>query len=177
MERTSIQVSEKLAEELFNRKKRKESYEDVIWRLIDDADRNTTSKPKPEGSNQPKRPETKNSNPTPPPSTTEEPAPDTPASTENTDLLEAMDVPQGKNNDDAREAVYAARDYLEENGPASMREIVTDVMPDYPLGYDVPQLEPGDRYRGAWWRRIIQPGLKALDDVEYRSNHSDYRVR
>jgi len=50
-------------------------------------------------------------------------------------------------------------------------------MPDHPLGYDVPDLQPGDRFRGAWWRRLIQPGLRdALDDVEYRENHSDYRV-
>ena len=35
---TSIRVSSELADELFDRKKRGESYEDVIWRLIDDAD-------------------------------------------------------------------------------------------------------------------------------------------
>jgi hypothetical protein len=91
-------------------------------------------------------------------------------------VLDAMDIPQAKDREPCRDAVYAVRDYLEEHGPASMREIVTDVMPDYPLGYDVPQLEPGDRYRGAWWRRIIQPGLRELDDVEYRENHSDYYV-
>jgi len=34
MGRTSIQVSDELADELYSRKKRGESYEDVIWRLI-----------------------------------------------------------------------------------------------------------------------------------------------
>jgi len=34
MGRTSIQVSDELADELHSRKDRGESYEDVIWRLI-----------------------------------------------------------------------------------------------------------------------------------------------
>lgn len=34
-DRTSISVSNKLADELYSRKKRGESYEDVIWRLIE----------------------------------------------------------------------------------------------------------------------------------------------
>lgn len=36
MGRTSIQVSDKLADELHSRKDRGESYEDVIWALIED---------------------------------------------------------------------------------------------------------------------------------------------
>lgn len=35
---TSIRVSDELADELFDRKQRGESYEDVIWRLIEEAD-------------------------------------------------------------------------------------------------------------------------------------------
>lgn len=38
MGRTTIQVSDDLADELHERKNRGESYEDVIWRLIDGAD-------------------------------------------------------------------------------------------------------------------------------------------
>ena len=38
MGRTSIQVSEELADELYRRKDRGESYEDVIWQLIKKAD-------------------------------------------------------------------------------------------------------------------------------------------
>lgn len=37
MARTSISVSEELADELYDRKKRGESYEDVIWRLIEES--------------------------------------------------------------------------------------------------------------------------------------------
>lgn len=38
MGRTTIQVSDELADELHSRKSRGESYEDVIWRLIEEAD-------------------------------------------------------------------------------------------------------------------------------------------
>lgn len=37
MARTTISVSEELADELHDRKSRGESYEDVIWRLIERA--------------------------------------------------------------------------------------------------------------------------------------------
>lgn len=35
---TSIRVSDKLADELHSRKSRGQSYEDVIWHLIEEAD-------------------------------------------------------------------------------------------------------------------------------------------
>ena len=37
MGRTTIQISEELADELYARKERGESYEDVIWRNLDDS--------------------------------------------------------------------------------------------------------------------------------------------
>ena len=37
-DRTSISVTEELADELYDRKKRGDSYEDVIWRLVEKAD-------------------------------------------------------------------------------------------------------------------------------------------
>jgi len=46
MGRTSIQVSDELADELYRRKGRGESYEDVVWRLIDRADSAADSKPR-----------------------------------------------------------------------------------------------------------------------------------
>lgn len=36
--KTSIQVSDELADELYARKRRSDTYEDVIWRLIEEAD-------------------------------------------------------------------------------------------------------------------------------------------
>lgn len=83
-----------------------------------------------------------------------------------TDALEGVTFPGGRDRDECRDAVLAARDCLREHGPASMREIVVDVMPEHPIGYDVPELESGDRYRGAWWRKVVKPGLEALEDVD-----------
>jgi len=40
MGRTTIQVSDELADELHDRKDRGDSYEDVIWRLIDASEEN-----------------------------------------------------------------------------------------------------------------------------------------
>ena len=89
--------------------------------------------------------------------------------------LEDVDFPSGQARDECVTTVLAVRDYLRENGPASIRQIVTNVMPEYPLSYDVPDLEPGKRYRGSRWRNVVKPGLAALEDVEYRENHNDYR--
>jgi hypothetical protein len=47
MGRTTIQVSEELADELYARKQRGDSYEDVIWRLLDEEPPDTTD-PSPE---------------------------------------------------------------------------------------------------------------------------------
>lgn len=88
--------------------------------------------------------------------------------------LQAVDFPRGRDRDECVETVLEAREFLRREGSASMRDFVTEVMPEYPLGYDVPELEPGDRYRGAWWRKIVKPGLKALPDVKYRQGHGDY---
>jgi predicted CopG family antitoxin len=38
MGRTTIQVSDELADELYSRKSRGESYEEVIWRLLEETD-------------------------------------------------------------------------------------------------------------------------------------------
>jgi len=82
-----------------------------------------------------------------------------------------LGFPGGVNRDAAVAAILAARDYLREHGPASKGEIVAAVMPGRPLGYDVDDaLEnvntSGERYRGAWWRKVVSEGLEALPDVE-----------
>lgn len=53
-----------------------------------------------------------------------------------------------------------------------MRAIVAEVLLEDPLGYDVDgtleKVEVGDRHRGAWWLRVVKPGLKALPDMRRR---------
>lgn len=77
-----------------------------------------------------------------------------------------VDFPSSRDRTECVEAVQAAYQYLQREGAASMREFVQEVMPEHPVGYDVPDLQPGDRYRGAWWRKVVKPGLSALSDVK-----------
>lgn len=79
--------------------------------------------------------------------------------------LADVDFPTGRDRAACLGAVAAAYGYLRERREATMRDFVRDVMPDYSLGYEVPELEEGDRFRGAWWRHVVKPGLAALPDV------------
>jgi hypothetical protein len=80
-------------------------------------------------------------------------------------------IPATVDHDDAAAAVAAARDYIRDHDGATKQDLVKNVMPDHPLGYDADAAlgkidTDGERFRGAWWRRVVKPGLKALDDVE-----------
>lgn len=77
-----------------------------------------------------------------------------------------VEFPTTRDRDECIAAIAAAYAYLRENERATMREIVAAVLPEHPIGYDVPDLKEGERYRGAWWRRVVKPGLEALEDVE-----------
>lgn len=162
MGRTSIQVSDELADELHSRKDRGESYEDVIWNLIEGAEGEESVQSV--SSDAPDREVQHDAR---------EPGENVAEVKEGLGRLE--DFPDSKDTDDCLRAIHAARDFVKEEGPASMREIVAEVMPEHPLGYDIPELETGKRYRGAWWRRIVQPGLEELDDIEFRDNYNDYQ--
>jgi len=66
-----------------------------------------------------------------------------------------------------------------EHGLATKRTLVAEVLPESPLSYDVngalETLKTGDRYRGAWWLRVLKDGLKALSDVETAARDSNWR--
>lgn len=81
-------------------------------------------------------------------------------------FLEGVEFPGTKDRAECVEAVQAAHDYIEREGSATMREFVRQVMPEHPIGYTIPELQKGERYRGAWWRKVVKPGLEALPDVE-----------
>jgi hypothetical protein len=164
MGRTSIQVSEKLADELYSRKNRGESYEDVIWRLVNEADAQNRIA----ASDSPERADTIERSPEVEAvqEPVEEPVEDTTSRDGPAVHLEDVEFPGSKDREACVEAVLAAYEYLQENGKATMRQFVAEVMPEHPISYDVPDLEPGERYRGAWWRKVVKPGLEALPDVE-----------
>lgn len=86
------------------------------------------------------------------------------------DLAEVLDLPgPPEREQDALAAIEAARALIEERGAATKKEIVREVMPEHPAGYDVEgaleKIEAGGRYRGAWWRRVVKSGLEELPDV------------
>lgn len=80
------------------------------------------------------------------------------------------ELPSTVDPDAARDAIHAAREFLEKRGRATKADFVRGVMRDHPLGYDpddaLAKLEAGERFRGAWWRKVVKPGLEAFDDVE-----------
>lgn len=84
--------------------------------------------------------------------------------------VQEVGFPSTKDRAECVAAVEAAYVHLLAEGTATMREFVREVMPEHPIGYDVPELEPGERYRGAWWRKVVKPGLEALPDVEAPSS-------
>jgi hypothetical protein len=89
---------------------------------------------------------------------------------ERSEPLAGVDFPGTVNGNDARDAIFAARDFLKKHGGATKADFVREIMRDYPLGYDpdaaLAKVEAGERFRGAWWRRVIKPGLEALPDVQ-----------
>lgn len=91
------------------------------------------------------------------------------ASSSDDDDLAGVEYPAGHEREKCNAAVYAARAYLAENGAATKRQIVAEVMPEHPAGYDadaaLEKINAGDRYRGAWWREVVTEGLEAFDDV------------
>ncbi|MDB9274905.1 hypothetical protein PN410_18140, partial [Halorubrum ezzemoulense] len=67
-------------------------------------------------------------------------------------------------------AIYAAHEYVRENGGATMKELVLDVMPEHPVGYDAEQdvariNDPDQRNRSTWWRNVVKPGFEVLPTI------------
>jgi len=145
---TNISVSSEVWMELNSRKQPGDTFDDVLRRVLEmDGDDEADAAI---------------GSPAPEPSSTERPPlPD--------------DLPNTVDPEAARAAIAAAVAVVRAEGAAPKREIVCTVLPEHPLTYDVPDLEDG-RYRGAWWRRVIKPGLEAHADIEKpASNQSDWR--
>lgn len=77
--------------------------------------------------------------------------------------------------EDGAAAVVAAYEYLREEGSASMREFVNQVAVEHPAGYDIEPVPEGERFRGAWWRKVVEPVLESLEDVEKPSGGGKWR--
>ena len=102
MGKTSIQVTDELADELYSRKGRGETYEDVIWRLIDDEDNRDTH--------------------------ARDPAPAEPAA--DRERLAELLSGQGDLLDRRVDAILSMRDRLRERGSATKHELLESVDPE-----------------------------------------------
>lgn len=152
MGRTSIQTSEELADELWERKNRGESYEDVIWRLIELADA-----AEPESEADEKRARKSERKPT-----------------GNDDLREraeaALDDLHVKGRDPAvertrREAVMWAWDYLREREHARSSEIANATFGKFwsdKIGYSTSSRYPGY----GLWDNCVRDLLSELPGVD-----------
>jgi len=76
------------------------------------------------------------------------------------------DVPNRIDETEARATIAAAIQFVQENNGATKRELVENVMPDHPLGYEIPELAEGERFRGAWYRRVVKPGLSKAEVIK-----------
>lgn len=81
-------------------------------------------------------------------------------------------VPDRFDEREIRELITAAIDFVKGKDGAPMREIVTTVGQEHPLDYDPPEsLEKGERYRSAYWRKILKPALESSDEIRKPKPH------
>jgi predicted transcriptional regulator len=64
------------------------------------------------------------------------------------------DLPQTVDVEEARDVVGAALNVIDEEGPLERSELVDALGDDHSLGYDMSNRD------GAWWKRIVAPGIK-----------------
>jgi transposase-like protein len=152
-EPTSIQISKQLWKELNGRKEPGDTFEDVIWRMVEGGRQRPSQQDNPQ--------------PTPTPPVEADPYAD-------------LSFPQGVDRDEALAAIETAVAYVREEHDATKQEIVRAVMPDHELKYDyasvAAKLDAGDRYRGAWWRKVIKRGLEATPEIaKPKPGHSEWR--
>jgi hypothetical protein len=159
---TTISVDEDLADELYARKARGESYADVIRRLIEQADDAPTD-----------HTDVTASDPTSSASTAREPA----TESDEGGLEAVIDAVadevlpgSGWKLEERREALHAVVDYLREHGTATPAEFRSEVYPDHTAAYT-----EGEEPATSWWKNCMYPGLSAVaerTDEVYKADQS-----
>jgi len=151
MGRTTISVSDELADELYERKGRGESYEDVLWRLLEETGGQIERE-----SEEGEEAETTEEQPSDLLGTeVESPAPTI------EDLVDQVgrDVLPGSGAklDERVEALRAVVDYLREHGTATPADFKNEVYPAHTARYT-----DGENPARSWWKNCMYPGLKEL---------------
>jgi len=156
---TTISVPEDLADELYERKQRGESYADVIYRLIEQADSGTETPHAGEGTDS----VAPDKSPTPTPDATragqgDAPAPETFA--EHVDDVAEQVLPgSGEKLEQRRAAFHAVIGYLREHGTVTPAEFRDEVYPTHPARY-----EDGKDPARSWWKNAMYPALRELSE-------------
>lgn len=151
---TTISVREDIADELYSRKERGESYNDVLERLLQKADAYDEGRDVDDVRGYEER--------------EPEPAPEPAAEPQPTfgDLVETVGrevLPgSGEKLDRRVEALHATAEYLRENGQATPADFKRDVYPQHTGMY----VEGNDPPR-SWWKNAI---YKGMSEVAQRSD-------
>jgi len=171
MSDTTIPLPAELADELYARKGRGETYADVVRRLLAAADAHADRGPSDDAAAEAGG-EAEGGDEA-----------DTDTVDEASDVTAAAvaandELPETVDPAAAAEAVEAVLVWLRPQGSASKSDIVRGVMPEHPLGYDdaaaLETIAAGERYRGAWWRRVIRETLREHPAVEQHGSEWRY---
>jgi len=158
---TTISVPEELADELYARKGRGETYADVIRRLLDnesDGDESGAHGPR-ERSASEDGPDTTPDGQRPQAGARREGAHDH-AIADVVDAVADEVLPgSGEKFDARREALHAVVEYLREHGSAEPSDFRRDIYPEHTAGY-----VDGDDPARSWWKNSMYPALRALAD-------------
>ena len=172
---TTISLPEDLADELYARKERGESYADVIRRLLAAAEAGETP---PHGDAVPSDPAAD------PQVTADERDTTTPPSDDDGEDLETLveavgheALPgSGEKLASRLEAFRAVVEYLREHGEATPAAFRDAVYPDHPGGYT-----EGEDPARSWWKNAMYPALRALaertDAVEKADTTGEWSFR
>ena len=160
---TTISLPENLADELYDRKERGESYADVIQRLIERADSDPPDTQVDEsGRESAVTPATDTAGPAG--TSADEPPESVQDAGESLHAL-VNDVGgetlpgSGKKLDERVAALRAVVEYLREHGTATPTDFQTDVYPEHQARYT-----DADDPARSWWKNAMYPGLGAVAD-------------
>ena len=160
---TTIAISDELADELYSRKGRGDSYEDVIWRSLreeggENADERADSTNHSERDGGGERASTRR----------DEADADASALTLD-ERIDAVDVPgSGSKADARRAAVRAAVDHLREHGDATPNDLKDSLYRDHKAEYATAR---------SWWKNCVYPALADLADGDERLQKADQSGR
>lgn len=150
MGKTTVSLDEEVADRLYARKSRGESYNDVIRELLDSVENSSEMPDDVSSSN----------HTTTPFQDTSDVSNDVLNQSNIKTLSEAIDAVAdnvlpgtGEKHDERREALYAVVEYLREHGKATPNEFKTEVYPEHTAQFSTPQ---------SWWKNAMYKGLAEL---------------